>query len=346
MPERQVSSFSSYYLVPACWIDDNPTKEEINKCSYSDLLQEVYRTTLTCGLRVRVTKGGFFTFDFSQWPPAQGVTIPEYIIKTGGKDTTPQAVKDAEVLGQQHIVKQVEIMNVHIACLYSAIGICEKKSSITVLSLSPSDYMPVADFENPNLGITFKTASEPVHALIFANGGSFNAPRPPFRISIKKDSIVHSFKLLDEIVNLSMSDATKIVEFLWKASLYYARHEFAWTLVISWTVCERLLSYLWDQLPSSAQFVEYKAKKKKSPKQPSAYDMTVDLDTAGKLTAKLKSDLDTVRVKRNDWIHNFQLPLMSDAARAQALGLALFKHITNISLPFPLSIALLQTFSK
>ena len=102
-----ISNAVGYYLRPTVWAIDAPT-QSADDIDPRSLDEKVLRDVLQCGIVIGVQRQGLFIFDFTNWPPGRAI----------GDEST--AVAFDEIARVQ--LSRVEVLNAHLACLYSAIS--------------------------------------------------------------------------------------------------------------------------------------------------------------------------------------------------------------------------------
>lgn len=119
---------------------------------------------------------------------------------------------------------------------------------------------------------------------------------------------------------------------------------FSESLVLSWTVCESLIDFVWQAMMddiSSKQSARMTNRRKDVLRNPTAFTASVRLETlelSGYLSLEAINDLNAVRKKRNDWLHSLKdvdedesLHSIKTCARLIQLILGIEIHETIVS---------------
>lgn len=336
-PPQGTAPFAAYFKVPSVLVvSEDPTQ---SPNAGTDLLEEVYRGTLKSGIKVRVTRGGLFIFDFSKWAPGKSVTIPAHTSAPGIK--TPKTVQDAKGKEQIHLARRVEVMNAHLACTATALSLVEKSGGYTGQLISPSDRLVLRDFEKPHPVFHFFHDGQPMHAYMLANGATETRLKGDHhRRYIKIETIVKSFEILDTLIESPISNAVGVVNLLWKSSRHYYQQDFATSLVLAWTVSEQLLNLIWKSYlsDSAAQnagqdppFLNKERKQKlTSGRDFSASVISEVLSLAGRLPFDLFKRMNKDRNARNYWLHDMKQPVDDDASHAISTAQKLIEHLSGV----------------
>ena len=123
MPKKSpITTETAYYHLPLVWIGADPFRG-CKTPSVSIRQKEVFKKTLTSGIKVVVFKDGLFVFDFSSWLPNELVSpLNMEEISPISNPQGPRTKKQIETtkrlmeLAQKETVnvyKRIEVMNGH-----------------------------------------------------------------------------------------------------------------------------------------------------------------------------------------------------------------------------------------
>src|SRR5262245_29858990 len=119
-PSQQWNPLMGYFHFPPAWIGRSLTPDEIFKAN-SFLLDVANIRKLQSGPEITCYRGGFFLFDFKDWPQGAPVALPGYEIAAG--ERVPRERTAAEAKMQDHLYNCLTVMNAHQACLNSSLSI-------------------------------------------------------------------------------------------------------------------------------------------------------------------------------------------------------------------------------
>ena len=137
MIDRETASVAAYLHIPPVWIHEDP--DGAKKLP----TDEVYRKTLSCGIRMRVRRDGFFVFDFANWPQAPAFRVLE---DPKGVTYIPKEISDSQVKMENYVRTRVTAMNVHLCCLNSSIGTVDGMSLPVRQYITAEDYIALSEF--------------------------------------------------------------------------------------------------------------------------------------------------------------------------------------------------------
>jgi hypothetical protein len=222
----------AYYLYPPAWIGSAPPS--VGGDLDLDLLKGVeYRGVLAVGIEIMVLREGLFMFDFANWPPAQ--------------DPIGQP-SDFEHAGRA-ILRRVQVMNGHLACLYSALSDIAAFGNLKMY-VRPADRISMQSFDLEG-GMGF--GDPRVAGLATSRFRSTYSFLPAFdsriatRYVMESEVIEQSMARLDALLDRPIEIGLALVDLVLLACRALEDHNYALSLLTSWVVCERLLSTRWDE---------------------------------------------------------------------------------------------------
>jgi hypothetical protein len=249
--DRTSPTISGYFRIPAIWIESKPPDAQVLRLNPHIYHATVFKSSLRCGIRVRVQRNGFFVFDFEKWPHAPAVTIPGYSAKNG--QPVPRAHLDAESKAAAFIVRRSKLMNVHQACFTTAELLVARRGAMMGFPVHSREMHAEIDFEAPQ---GYQDNTEQPRAMaeaVLDNAYSIAFPRPQSRRVIELSVIERSFQLLDVIL---LKDDPRLIELIHNffiASIRGRETHLGEALVLAWGVCEQLLSIAWKAVLSEVQ---------------------------------------------------------------------------------------------
>ena len=330
---RKTNAATAYFHLPPIWLKDNPYGVSLAERPALD--EEVYARTLTNGIHVAAHRDGLFRFNFESWEPGDSVFIPHFDSNTGGVVTEERL--EAEEKAVLHIYRRVEVMNVHIVSLNTAVEIHHNQALSVKQVVSPNDVINIHD-RNGRWEFALNPFYYPSHALIAIRRNT--EPPKDSRSVISMDAVEKSYEILETILTSKIGDATLMASHLLRSAKAYGEHDFSSSLIYSWTVIEKTLAFLWNALIESNRtrqegkreinFINSRRKQKLEGRDYTASVRTEVLSFMGIIDFTLYNDINELRYARNEWLHRF-VPISSTiAASGIRNACRLFNQATGI----------------
>jgi hypothetical protein len=157
------------------------------------------------------------------------------------------------------------------------------------------------------------------------------------------NQITRSFSLLDDIVYSKSPDLLGWSYLVFLSHFAYAQHDLSNCLAMAWTVCEKLLSLVWEDylsecsknaiLSAGQTFLNKERRNKlRDGRDYSASVIVEILSLAGKIPLDLYRDLTTARSARNKWLHEMKSVSVWQAITAMTAARKLILLTSGISL--------------
>lgn len=344
--ERITNAIAAYYHVPPVWIGEDPFKTDTMP-RVSTLQKEAFSKSYPAGINVWVQRDGLFIFDFSKWEPGSPVPIPA--VKTEPGKRMPKILSDAHDQAILHVYRRVEVMNAHLACLNTAISTCEKKSLPVGQVINPSEYLNVHRTAVGTWWFGLNQYWKPIHAYIAAHRSFTGHPQSQGqRNIIEMQSVSHSFDLLEQLLQSPFSDSMTLITLLLQSVKSYGEHDFSSSLIISWTVLEKLVSNLWEKMvesnrrqgepPSEVVFINDGRKKRLLEGRDYSASVRIEMLSLMKMIdLEMYDNLNKVRNARNDWLHSLEAADDEISSLAIQTAQRLLKQITGIGINLSIS---------
>jgi hypothetical protein len=344
IPAVIVPAIIAYYHVPLVWVGSCPTEDELRAADLSQLIRDEIRHTVAEQIEVRVRRDGMFIFDFTRWPEAPPTEIPEHDRVPGKR--LPQSVTAAEdlVAGREQI--RVMVLNAHQACLSTAHSVVHRRATGLGVPVSPQRAIKPADFEAAVVGRSLSNVHDPLERYVSERllGTLIHRDATAPRLLLEKDTVIYSLELLEQIVTSPFADLLLLTELLYRAAVQYSEYRFAESLILSWAVCERLLTELWERYLKSSErsgtgelrINADRRQRLKSRDYTSSVRLEV-LELAGQLPTELFGAVDDVRKSRNNWLHSLSNVKGRRAALAVRAAESLFRFTTGLTISLTLS---------
>lgn len=334
---------AAFYLYPPVWVIERPSGgwTSLNVRAMED---EVYRRKMASGIEVKVTRDGLFAFDFSCWTLYRTRRDDEDLTKFDKRVSFDKKVSIE--------LAKAEVMNTYLVCLYTAI-LRVQRHSVDKMTIAPSDMIGMPS------GIESKAMSfgDPKNlALALARyPQQYPATFPPgvdWRIEmrtfvIKKPALDQSFDLLQTILERSPETAIALITLLNSACKAFEDHDYSFSMVVSWTLSEKLLQLLFESYLNANRekdvegkpitFISTDRKKKLLDGRDFTVSVVIEiLSLLDVLPFQLYNDLNRVRQARNSWIHNLRVVSRIEAQLGVSVAERLLREVTGIDLCIPL----------
>jgi hypothetical protein len=232
-PPLTVANASGYYLVPLMWIGSGP-RSDAAQDQIAHMGREVYRRMLSDGTTVKVTSDGLFLFDFtaSRFSLAHDLTEADW-----WEDAEPK------------VARRLQIMNTHLACLYSAMHSLHEPM-IEKRYLNRSDLILAETLD----ALAYRYSGPEIAALYLSqHPGVLRAipelGNPGFtgrwhNHTIKVESVIRSFDLLS--FALSKGFESRLMRFsgnILRSAVAMENDDTGAAIIEAWTVVEDFLVF-------------------------------------------------------------------------------------------------------
>lgn len=332
-------AYVGFYRLPVCWFIEAPPKLLNIQNSLIETLAIVKEGKLSAGIHYRVRRDGFILFDMNEWEPGTYTEIPGYEQKPGCR--VPKNVVDAEYIAETRAHNRAMLINAYQVCLNSSESEVRRRSGPPGVPVLATQLINLPNSNNPLSG-PYHYANDPythyinreINAIISRDEKAIDRRRV-----IEKDVLDHSFILLDKILSCEFDGTLKLVEMLFWAHHRYSENAFPDSLILSWAICERIMSSLWnDYLRSeNSKSADEPRVSKARLKKLEGRDFTASvvseiLELTGVIDNKLYRDIDSARKLRNSWLHSLQEISSSETANAMRTAARLLEIRTGVKL--------------
>lgn len=311
LPEQISPSVEGYFRLPAIWVGYAPPDPAVRKLNPAIHHETVFFGTVSENLAVRVRRDGLFLFDFSKWSRAPTQRIPGYEVVEG--QAVPSHVTAAEEKAEDYASVRAQLMNVHQACLSTAEYLVFHRSAaatgIPVDSASAikswnihSDPGYHEDIENCRVFAT----------NVMNNAYNIDRSQALQRRVLEISVIEKSFSLLNEILNVSEIDLIGSIDLLYVAAYRCWEKRFSESVVLSWTVCEKLINVAWSRYLKNREEKAGQVKRINNRRRQrltngrdfGASVISEILELSDILPFPLYEKLERSRRARNSWVHD------------------------------------------
>ena len=227
--------------------------------------------------------------------------------------------------------KRFDYMNAFLLALYSGYSSVQKLGTSVQPPVNPVNYF-VAEERNGE--------------WIFHQEFVRDIKYPADRNITQLDTVKHAVELMITCESRFKADSIEILKLTYLACHQYAVHEFSSAHIIAWTVVEKLLNVMWNDL---LREVDAKngghtamSKDRKATLRGRDYSASVVsqlLSLNGKVDDDILARLDAARRKRNAFAHSMEPIASNDAGRAIRLATDLMTELVGFRVTSQLSLS-------
>ncbi|MGP0593566.1 hypothetical protein ACTRXD_13675 [Nitrospira sp. T9] len=349
---------TAYYHCPPVWVEADPFIGCQNP-PVSTQREEVFKKSLASGIRVVVSRDGLFVFDFNDWLPRAEMpdlnfddildnSIPPITSKMVMQNPKFQRFMEVSQQEVANVYRRVEVMNAHLACLNTALQTCQKESWPILQFISAGEYLKVDRGQDEIRRLNLIASHSPYHAYIEKFRSTTDTPTEcPTRQLVTIQTVEKSFEILDSIIKSPIPDSLKLVTMLLQSARAYRDHDFSGSIILSWTVLEKLISIIWDKMlkdnkereeeGTKIDFIDSKREKKLKGSLYSASTRIEILSLLNRINKALYTELNKIRKVRNAWLHNLGQVESEDASHGLVTSLKLFSEISLVKISLNIS---------
>jgi hypothetical protein len=280
-----------------------------------------------CDVPILVRRDGFFIFDFGSANTYAGGAVPLYDLE---ESTIPSSIIKLENARRDLAYSRFSYMNSVVQALSSGISIVQHASLGIVAPLNPSNY--------------FNAVKEGDKWRILHTAPFPTTPNRNFAIS--KDTLDHMLELLAKSHVALGSSFVDMLALTHVASHQYSLHQFPSAHLIAWSVVEKLINHMWDQLQHEIDEKNGGFTKMDSARRDlldgrdyTASVITQFLSFNKKVDDKTLDDLNKARARRNKFAHNLAPIVAQDAGGVIQLATKLMSTIINYPVTFNLQMS-------
>jgi hypothetical protein len=290
----------------------------------------VVAESLRCGVEARAYRSGTFLFDFSGWARAPIILVPGYTEPSDGPPyTLPPATLNAQRRAEEAAALRISVLNAHQLCL--AIAAAQLQHPFDGPGDPVTTSSALAHLQLPDRLLVDSSDDAP-------RPGSSHRPAP-----ISHEIVRRSFSILGLALD---SPNAALVGWLdgFSRALGLARsRSYGEAVVLGWTVCEQLVSTMWEQYLQSLDAakpgrVPSSRKGKLSAPGFTASNMVEALEFAGVVDFETYRRLEIGRKSRNAWVHKMRTPHLSELMACMDAAAALLERSAGFPVRVPYSL--------
>lgn len=303
------TGLAAFYLPIWIGADSEPPKPS-DDSGLGLAIQEVFAADFKARVRLRVSREGYFLFDFSQHATAR-----------------PGARRRPELV----LPIRARFMNVFLACLQTELR--HENKALPHLFIDHLTIMSPREWTlDPRVAVSENTTHQRV-----ADERRRLLLRPRFPV----ERIGAAVSATDT-ATLAAGDRDLLAEMVLHAFSLHLSGQMESSLVTAWTVVERCLNELWDQYiaPQRVRGITRVNRKRREKLRGADFTASVVaevLSLAGKLPHDDYERLSILRKKRNDWVHKLTTIDSADAASAIVLAQSMLRAAKLLDLHVPFS---------
>jgi hypothetical protein len=302
------AGLAAFYL--PIWIGDKPPPSgAADAGTLLTSMQEVLCFDFNAQVRLRVSREGYFHFDFTQHATAGPAEHGRF---------------DAV------LAERARFLNLVLAHLYTQFS--EAKKAVELFFIDQSTIMsPQGAMLNPLYAASEYSAHQRVesHRTHFVTRQTFPLDR------------IRAAALAADAATSAGQDRDLLATMILQAFALHSSGQVEASLVTAWTVAERCINELWDQYLGDQETQGAIKLTKERRDRLGGIDFTASvvaevLSIAGRLSHDDYERLSAVRKKRNKWVHKLATIDMADAAKAIVVAQSLLRaaKLLEIEVPF------------
>ncbi len=332
---------TAYYLWPPVWVGGEPTATGMNM-NLNELTTIVYERQIQSSMSMKVHRDGMFIFDLSSWE--RGIFPLDMALQS--QETIQDAV-------QAMMQSRVELLNAHLACLYTAIGRIDGYA-LGTMTLSPWNIIDFETFDGQMKPVSprsddllqrlymLKTENDPNY---LSGSPILSGLRIGMRPVISIAAVEEAFRLF--LVKLQSPNARVLlfVDLYMRACKAYEDYNDSVCLVTAWTLIESLLQQKWNQyiesnrrqIADGTNTVVINADRRGTllGRDFTASIVAEILSLAALLPFELYKDITTVRQARNRWMHSLKSVARKDARLSISVAERMMTLVEDLDLHVP-----------
>jgi hypothetical protein len=336
-------SVEGYFRRPAIWIGAPPQEVAVYEQSPTVHPESVFDGMASDNLPARIRRDGLFLFDFTSWPNAPMQRIPGYTIEPG--KSIPREVIEAETKAEQAATTRAQLMNVHQACIATAEQtVAGRTADIGIPVASSSAVKAWSMMQNP----PYFDGSESDRSLAMNISSEFTGVSltgPSRRRVLEIEVVNESFNLLGQILSVTEEDLLTLIDLLYIAAFRFSERRFNESVVLSWSVSEKLINIAWSQFLAKKNVPVGDRKRianERRTQLTEGRDFTASVKTeflelSDLLPFQLYEKLKSARRARNKWVHGLSQLAAQDAHLSVTACQELLHHLFRIKIKLSFS---------
>lgn len=296
-------SVAGYYAIPPMWICR--TREgSSSECKPSSLI-DFETFSLSCGIVIKVTGEGEFSFDFYGATTGAPVFIPGYSYPAGASPHSGRA-PDVTLKAQSDVQKMLsfrtEVLNVFqfLLCSYNRSpmrgGTWPDALSVYDLSEAKNLSYPV---RNP-FAYRSRFHTEKVYRSYVNNSGN-----GCFRLIVPIDCVEGAANLLEHALSSNNGSALYILNEIFSSMTVWASGRNGFAISGLWTVIEQILGKIWSNYAAGLS----KIRREKLLSIGITASVRIEmLYSLGYIDDAVYKEVEIARKARNKWVHEMRAP--------------------------------------
>lgn len=321
---------SGFYHDPPLWIGSSPinygVEEPVNFGSFRDV---IFRQKLSCGIEIKVSREGLFSFGFTDWE------LGMFKVEEAG-------INEFKIQAET-VLRRTNVMNAYLAFLYTN-EIVMKNYGRDCMVITPELIISMNSLDKDDMGFGNTHVSRLALSSYPSTYQDLLHPTFDDRISMRGMPVDLSVAEktasdLNILINTTGLDGILLADLFVRASKSYQEHNYSFSLIINWAITEKLLQELWTRyqeentLRDDKVFLSKDRKKKLNDSRTfTAAVISETLSLANYIDYDLYEKLSIVRKVRNDWMHKQIAASSSDGQVAMDVCEQLLSLVRKIEL--------------
>ena len=297
---------SAFYHDPPIWLGSSAIDWEHDRSvDFESFDEELFRSSLSCGIEVKVTREGLFSFSFEKWRRGQFPDEP---------DNVPTSFDETASI----VLRRTYVMNAFLAFFHTAVA----GANVAVpdrLVVTPEIAISLEDLSNTS-GMGFGN-SRVSHLAASRFESTYRANRPMFAddrlrtrgAAIPIAAVEQAAKGLEELIESHGEDGLLLADLFLRSTKAYQDHNHSLSLITSWAVIEKLLSRQWRTFQDAnterdgKPFINRPRRERLQDGRTFTAAVIVEtLSLSNWLDHQIYLDLNKIRKARNDWMHDLR----------------------------------------
>lgn len=320
-----------FYHDPPIFLQENPVDSASRTVAFERFNQEVVREKLNADLEMRATVEGLFAFDFSG---SSG----------GSADSSTEPMDKLFAAMAELTLPRTRIMNAYLAFFYTHMFLIDHRN-LDRMVVTPELTIPMPALDNDdsqtfgNLRVSHLALSRYPSTYSSSHPYSTDSRITMRGSPISADVVRAAGRDLSALIGAHGDEGVLLADLYLRASKAYEDHNHSLSLIINWTIIERVVNDLWQRMLKdfeSHQGGSFITKKRRDILEDgrsfTVSVMTEMLSFLNYIPKDIYDDMSTVRKIRNKWMHALELVDADNAAIATSVCDRLLKQERGLTL--------------
>jgi hypothetical protein len=322
---------TGFYHDPPLFLREVPFDAVSRHVLFDRFTLEVMRTPLAQGIVMNAAVQGMFAFDFSA-------------AVDHGLGAEPVDHDDFEAWAQS-VVARANVMNAYLAFFYTRLIMLDQRV-VERMVVTPELTIPMQDISsfagvmtsNAHVSHLIMSAFPATYIIGLPIDGDRRLLGRCESPAVSSNCLGAAAADLSRLVEEYGVEGIVIMDLFLRATRAYQDHNHSLSLISYWTIVERLINRLWQQMQSEnesrdgAQFIDGRRRKTLNDTRTfTAAVMCEMLSFQGILNRDLYEAISTIRRSRNKWMHNLTAVSSEDSWTANSICERLLKQVMDVT---------------